>query len=301
MQLFPKTHFDFIGMRWACFAVSAILLGACVVSLVTKGVRYGIDFTGGTVLQVSFEKPLTLADFRSAVESSGLAEASLQHFSNSNTFTIRTQADAKQSAEAIEKDLAQIQGALPDNKMHEDSKEYVGPAVGKHLFRQALWAVVLSLAGIMLYLGVRFANPIWGVAGIIALFHDVLATYGLFSLLGIEIDLLIISAILTIGGYSIHDTIIIFDRMREKLKIMRREPLGQVINESMNETMSRTIITSGTVFIVVMILYLFGGKVLHHFAMAMAFGLVVGTYSSIGVAAPLVFEWTQRNAGKRGR
>ena len=127
-----------------------------------------------------------------------------------------------------------------------------------------------------------------------------MATYGFFSILGAEVDLLIISAILTIGGYSIHDTIVIFDRMREKLKIMRKEPLGKVMNESMNETLSRTIITSGTVLVVVSILYLFGGEVIHHFAMAMVFGTIVGTcYSSIAVAAPLVYEWNQRLVGSR--
>jgi preprotein translocase subunit SecF len=179
----------------------------------------------------------------------------------------------------------------------KNNKEFVGPSVGRYLFQRALLAICLSLAGIIIYLGFKFKDLIWGVAGIVALFHDVLATYGLFSLLGYEIDLLIISAILTIGGYSIHDTIIIFDRMREKLKIMRREPLGQVMNESMNETLSRTVITSGTVLVVVIILFFFGGKVIHHFAMAMVYGTIIGTYSSIAVAAPLVFEWNRRLSG----
>ena len=297
MQLFPKTNIDFLGMRWKFFALSALLLGGSIISLATRGVKYGIDFTGGTVLTVTFAQPLDLAALRAATAKAGLVEPGLQSFTGTNTFVIRFQSDAKQSAEAIETVLAALQAALPDNKLTVDNKEYVGPSVGRYLFQRALLVIVLSLAGIILYLGFKFKDLIWGVAGVIALFHDVLATYGFFSMTGYEVDLLIVSAILTIGGYSIHDTIVIFDRMREKLKIMRKEPLSQIMNESMNETLSRTIITSGTVLIVVTILYLFGGKVINHFALAMVFGCIVGTYSSIAVAAPLVFEWNEKLAG----
>jgi preprotein translocase subunit SecF len=300
MQLFPKTHFDFLGLRWRFFIISIVLLGASLISLATKGVHYGIDFTGGTVLQVNFEKPLDLGALRKAADAAGMPNASLQSYTGTNSFSIKIQSTVGQSAEELDRQITALQATLPDNKMRVDSKDFVGPAVGHHLFRQAIWAIVLSLAGIIIYLGFRFANPIWGVAGIIALFHDVLATYGLFSILGIDVDLLIVSAILTIGGYSIHDTIVIFDRMREKLKHMRKESMAQVMNESMNETLSRTIITSSTVLIVVSILYFFGGQVIHHFAMAMVFGAIVGTYSSIAVAAPLVYEWTQRSM-KGGR
>jgi preprotein translocase subunit SecF len=294
MHLFPKTHFDFLKYRWTYFVISAVVLGGSVVALFTHGVRYGIDFTGGTVVQLTFEKPLELKELREVVEKSGVHNAALQHYTGTNTFSVRMQAEANRSAEQLEKELSAIQAAIPGNKMSVDSKQYVGPSVGRHLFKQALWALILSLGGIIIYLGFRFANPVWGVAGIVALLHDVLATFGLFALMGYEIDLLIISAILTIGGYSIHDTIVIFDRMREKLRHMHRDPLYRVMNESVNETLSRTVITSMTVFVVVMILYLFGGPVIHHFALAMVFGCLVGTYSSVAVAAPLVYEWTQR-------
>ncbi|MBI5629422.1 MAG: protein translocase subunit SecF [Elusimicrobia bacterium] len=301
MHIFPKTHFDFLAWRRKFFFISALLLGGSIISLAVRGVKYGIDFTGGTVLQITFDKPLELSELRAAVEKAGLADAALQHFSGTSTFVIRIQADPNQSAEKIEKQLAAIQAAVGEDKFRVDNKEFVGPAVGKHLFRQALWAIVLSLAGIIVYLAFRFANPMWGVAGIVALFHDVLATYGLFSVLGAEVDLLIISAILTIGGYSIHDTIIILDRMREKMRIMRKDPLNVVMNESINETLSRTVITSLTVLAVVIIVFFFGGKVIHHFAMAMVFGVIVGTYSSIAVAAPLVYEWSlhSRTAAKK--
>ena len=299
MHLFPKTYFDFMKLRWYFFAVSAVLLGGSLLSLATRGIKYGIDFTGGTVVQVTFEKPLELKQLREVVEKVGIQNAALQHYTASNTFSIRIQSDIKRSAEQLEKELLAIQAAMANNKLTIDSKQYVGPSVGRHLFKQALLALVLSLGGIIIYLGFRFANPIWGVASIVALLHDVLATYGLFSLMGYEVDLLIISAILTVGGYSIHDTIIVFDRMREKLRHMRRESLYQIMNASINETLSRTVITSGTVLVIVMILYLFGGPVLHYFAMAMVFGAIVGTYSSIAGAVPLVYEWSVRSGGKK--
>jgi len=292
MQLFrQKSHIDFLGLRYKFFVVSAVLLGASFLSLAVRGVKYSIDFTGGTTVQVTFDQPVQVQDLRAAVEKAGITNAALQHYTDTNTFLIRIQADAQGSAEELEKQLQAIQAALPAAKMRVDSKSYVGPAVAKHLFQQALLAVVVSLAGIITYVAFRFNNPIWGVAHIIALLHTLIATYGLFSLLGTDIDLLIISAILTVGGYSIHDTIVIFDRMREKLQTMRKEPLAQVMNQSMNETLSRTVITSFTVFVVVTILYVVGGPVIHHFAMAMVFGTIVGTYSSIAVAAPLVYEW----------
>ena len=300
MQLFrEKTRIDFLGLRYKFFVISGLLLGASFLSLAVRGVKYSIDFTGGTTVQVTFSQPVEVQELRAAIEKAGIPNAALQHYTDTNTFVIRIQADVQRSAEELERQLQAIQAALPAAKMRVDSKSYVGPAVAKHLFQQALLAVVLSLAGIVVYVGFRFANPIWGVAHIIALLHTLIATYGLFSVLGTDIDLLIISAILTVGGYSIHDTIVIFDRMREKLRIKRKEPLAQIMNESMNETLSRTVITSFTVFVVVSILYVVGGPVIHHFAMAMVFGTIVGTYSSIAVAAPLVYEWEKTRPRRR--
>jgi preprotein translocase subunit SecF len=299
MQLFPKTHFDFLGLRWKFFAVSGILLGGSLISLMTRGVKYGIDFTGGTELQLSFQKPINTSNLRKALAAAGIENPAIQRYVGSNIFMVRVQAAKLASSEELDVKLNSLKNILAQNVLHIDSKSYVGPSVGKHLFQQALWAIILSLAGIIVFLGFRFSNPVWGLAGIIALFHDVLATYGFFSLMGFHIDLLIVSAILTIGGYSIHDTIVIFDRIREKLRVMRKESLRKVMDESMNETLSRTIITSSTVLIVVSILYFFGGKVIHHFALAMVFGTIVGTYSSIAIAAPLVYEWTLRNSAGR--
>ncbi|MBI5624853.1 MAG: protein translocase subunit SecF [Elusimicrobia bacterium] len=294
MQIIGKTAIDFVGNRWKLFLFSGILMGGSIVSLATKGLIFGIDFTGGTVVQVTFEKPMALGDLRKAVEESGISDASLQSFPKTNTFSIRLKTGEDASAVDIERHVAGIRKALGDSKFRVDSQEFVGPAVGKHLFRQALWAIVLSLLGIIVYIAFRFENPIWGVAGVIAIGHDVLATVGLFSITGSEVDLLIVSALLTIAGYSINDTIVIFDRMRELMKLYRHDPLDTVINRAVNETLSRTIITNGTVFTVVSILFLFGGKVIHNFAMAMVFGACVGTYSTIAIASPMVFEWYNR-------
>ncbi len=297
MELIPKTDFDFIGSRFKFFAFSGLLLAASAASLATKGINYGIDFTGGTMLQVAFERPITLAELRGAVEKTELKDASLQSFAGTSSFSLRLKSAEQQSAETLEKYASTLQAAVGANKFKVERQEYVGPAVGKHLFRQALWAIVLSLAAIVVYVAFRFDNPVWGLAGVLALGHDVLATYGLFSVTGAEVDLVIVAALMTIAGYSINDTIVIFDRMRENLRLKRGAPLGEIVNASINETLSRTIITNATVLVVVAILFLFGGKVIHNFAMAMVFGAVVGTYSTIAVAAPLVFEWSgKKNA-----
>ncbi len=289
-----RTNIDFVGKRWMFFAFSGFMILGSAVSVATKGLVYGIDFTGGTVLQVTMAKPITLGELREKVEESGIPDASIQSYSGTNTFSIRIKADAANSAGAMEAMKVSIQKALGDNAMRVDSQEYVGPTVGKHLFRQAMWAVILSLTGIVIYIAFQFSDPVWGLAGVIALGHDVFTTVGLFSIAGSEVDLLIISALLTIAGYSINDTIVIFDRMREKMRTARTLPMDQLINESINECLSRTIITNGLVFVAVVILFLFGGKVIHNFAMAMVWGAIAGTYSTIAIATPMVYEWQVR-------
>lgn len=289
-----KTTFDFVGARWKFFAASGLLMGITVVSLLTKGLIFGIDFTGGTVLQFALTNTVSLAEVRSALEANGVPDASLQSFKGSNSFSARIKSESALTAADIEKIVSGLQKTFQDNALIVERQEYVGPTVGSQLFRQAIWAILFSLSGIVVYVAFRFTNPIWGIAGVVALGHDVFLTLGLFSLFGSEVDLLIVSALLTIAGFSINDTIVIFDRMREKMHLMRHDPLDIVINDSINETMSRTLITNGTVFTVVTILFLFGGKVIHNFAMAMVFGSVVGTYSTIAIAAPMVYQWHVR-------
>ncbi|MEK7288203.1 MAG: protein translocase subunit SecF, partial [Elusimicrobiota bacterium] len=190
--------------------------------------------------------------------------------------------------------LARALGAIaPDGSSKILSKDFVGAVVGEKLRSQALMAILLSFLGIIVYVGFRFRNLVWGVAGVIALVHDVVATVGFLALTGYELDLVLVAALLTIAGFSINDTVVIFDRLRERLRIYTRETLQESINRSLNETLSRTILTSATVFFVTAVLCLWGGRSIHPFAVAMLFGVIVGVYSTIGVASNLVHSWSQ--------
>ena len=184
MQIIGKTNIDFVGNRWKLFALSIFLVGGSAAALAVKGLVYGIDFTGGTVIQLTFDKPMSLGDLRKAVEEGGIEDAAMQSFPKTNTFSIRVKGVEEMAATDIERDLAAIQKAVGDNRFRVESQEFVGPSVGKHLFRQALWAIILSLLGIIVYIAFRFENPIWGVAGVIAIGHDVFATAGLFAITG---------------------------------------------------------------------------------------------------------------------
>ena len=199
----------------------------------------------------------------------------------------------------VAKTMDALKNISPGAEPSLDRKDVIGPVVGKDLRRRTVWAIVFSLLGIVVYVAYRFENPIWAVAGVIALFHDVIGVAGLFAFLGLQMDLLIVTALLTIAGYSISDTIVVFDRMREKLRTVRGLPLDRLIDDSINETLLRTIITVLTVQIVSVVLFFFGGPVLHNFALAMVVGNLLGTYSSIGVAAPLVYEYQIRFGSRR--
>lgn len=292
MQIFQETpKFDFISKRLVYFAVSTVVLGASLAALLTRGLNYGIDFTGGSVVQLTYEAPLELADLRKDLGAAGFADASPQHFTGTNSFSIRIKGRADQSADTAEQFIKAMRAANQGRKFVVDQREYVGPTVGRHLYKRAMFAIVFSLLGIVIYVAFRFANPLWGLAGVAALAHDVIATLGLFSILGMEVDLVLVAAVLTIAGYSINDSIVVFDRMREKLRMLRSDSLGKIINVSINETLSRTLITSLTTFTAVIILFLIGGTVIHDFALTVTFGVLIGTYSSIAIAAPIVFQW----------
>ncbi|MFA6028981.1 MAG: protein translocase subunit SecF [Elusimicrobiota bacterium] len=292
MEFFhQRTHIDFIGNRYKFFAVSGIITILSVVVLAVRGLNYGIEFTGGNVTQITYEKPVAIHEVRLDAEKTASKDAGIQQFTGTNTFTIRIKGEGEGSAESVDKFLAELQAARPDNKFRIDQKDYVGPAVGKHLFRQALLAIVLSLLGIVVYVAFRFNNLVWGLAGVLSLVHDVLFLFAFYSFMRSEFNLTLVAAILTLAGYSINDTIVVFDRMREKMRIYRKENLGQVINQSMNETLSRTVITVLTVLIAVVALYIFGGPVIHDFAMGMTWGTILGCYSSVAIAAPLVYQF----------
>ena len=302
MKIFQKPPaYDFIGKRLMYFALSAVLIGLSTFFLATKGINWGIDFTGGSVVRLDFEKnPVTLIELRSMLKESGYSSAIPQRISQglaeSNSFQIRvktTESETADTAELFVTELIKIVGA---DRFTVESKEFVGPTVGRHLYKQAVFAVLFSMIAIVVYVAFRFSNPLWGVAGILALAHDVFCILGLIAATGKEFDLILVAALLTTAGYSINDSIVIFDRMREKLRVMRRETLSEVLNVSINETLSRTLITSMTTLFTALTLALLGGSVIHDFAVCLVVGVAIGTYSSIGICGSLVFQWTNRPA-----
>ncbi|HCJ67265.1 MAG TPA: protein translocase subunit SecF, partial [Elusimicrobia bacterium] len=282
MKFFKQTKIDFIGKRYIFFAISggAILLGA--LSLILKGgPRLGIDFTGGTLTEIKFKELPPLEQLRKIFADQGISISELQSFPYRHSILIRTKLTSQDEAEIIGKLRESLIQNFDEKYFEIERSEYVGPAIGRHLVKRAGLAILFSLLGIVIYVAFRFKSGVWGTAGVLALAHDVFVTLGIFSLLNREVTILVISALLTLAGYSINDTIVIFDRMRENLHLRRNLSLGELINFSVNETLSRTVITSLTVFLILLALFFFGGKVIHDFSFALLFGVVVGSYSTI--------------------
>jgi len=302
MKFFGKTNIDFIGKRRIAFAISLIIILAGIVSLViNKGPKYSIDFTGGVAMELDLTpvkdgaEIVKVQDIRDALTNAGIEDAEIQEIKGSEGkqfILIKTQVVGDMKDKTSTKVVDVIKKQFPNNIDEETLirlQEEVGPKIGDELKGKAILAIFWALMGIILYIWWRFEFS-FGLAAVAALFHDVLITIGIFSIFGKEISLSIVAALLTIVGYSLNDTIVVFDRIREDLKLYRKESYGSVINHSINETLSRTIITSLTTFIVVLSLYLFGGTVIHDFAFALLVGVIVGTYSSIFVASPLMVE-----------
>lgn len=300
-----KTSIDFIGMRRFSFILSAILilLGlAAFVAIMLGKAEMGIDFTGGTMLQGNFSQPIDISDLRSALVSNGFPEAKIQRLTTEgveNSYLIRVKTISEGLAvgdeTTVDKIMTVVGNAFPDNAFQKDSEHTIGPAVGETLRNQARWAVLLAVVGILIYISIRFDFR-FGIAATVATFHDVLTVLGIFWILGIEIDLLVITALLTLGGYSLTDTVVVFDRIRENLKLFRKKgDFVATINASINEVLSRTIMTSVTTLLVVVTLFVFGGEVLHSLSLALVLGILVGTYSSVFVASPIMVEWEARS------
>ncbi len=294
INLIKKTNIDFISKRYIFFAVSSLALAAGIVSVAVKGTNMGLDFTGGTMLQVKFVNPITIAEVRQAVKAADI-ETTIQTFTGRNAFALKVKGKQENVNEIADKILQGLKTNIPGNTFIEERRDYVGPVVGRDLSKKALFAIILSLFGIIIYVAFRFSNPIWGAAGVIALLHDVFVTFGAMSITNREVDLVVVAALLTIAGYSINDTIVIFDRMRENLNKFPKMRLGELVNVSINETLSRTLITNFTVLGVVAILFFFGGDVINNFAFAMLVGSISGTYSTIAIATPLVYQWERRS------
>jgi preprotein translocase subunit SecF len=300
MRFFSNTNIEFLRVRKIGFVFSGVLIMFGIISLILHGgLRYNIDFTGGTLVQLKFENNVKIEDIREALTSQGYGDAEIKHFGTENEVVIRT--GVNQSAEELSGRFEPIiKAALPDNPFVEQRLEKVGPKIGKELIVDAISAIFWALILILLYVMWRFELK-FALGAIIALMHDVFITLGIFSLLDIEISAPIIAAVLTIVGYSLNDTIVVFDRIRENLKVKQKDNLAflSIVNRSLNETLSRTIITSLTTLIVVTILFFFGGEVLRSFALALIVGIVIGTYSSIFVASPIVVEWQLKKASAK--
>jgi preprotein translocase subunit SecF len=297
VQFFKSIHIDFIGNRKKFFAISLFMAAVTIFAFVYRGgPNYGIDFTGGLLMQISFEKEVDLKDIRKAVEQSGINSFELQ--SSDNVVIIR----AKKSIKSQEdfKDLIKnsMQTKIPDNPMKVDRLEYVGPSVGKYLSKQALYAFLFAFLGMSVYVAFRFKSSLWGIATIIGIIHDVLLTFGFVVLVNKEVNITVIAALLTVAGYSINDTIVLFDRIKENLRLLAKEDFAKVINRSINEVLTRTVVTSLTVFIVAVSLFFYGGEVIHTFAYIMLIGTVLGVYSSLFICVPTVYEWEQRRKNR---
>jgi preprotein translocase SecF subunit len=288
-------NIDFVGMRKPAFALSAAIVALGLVAFVSTllgRANLGIDFVGGVAVQVKFERPVPLDEAREALASAGFPDAELQSSEGGSTILVRVKRSEVPLNEAADRVVAGLRTKFAGNPLTVESSSTIGPSVSADLKKNALVAVAISLGAIVLYLAFRFHSWRFGATATFATFHDVLAMLGVFWVLGKEINLLLVVALLTIAGYSLTDTVVIFDRIRELIaRTGGKRPLGEIINRSINEVLSRTIVTALTVFFCCVSLLVWGGDVLREFALALTIGVVVGTYSSVFVAAPIIYEW----------
>jgi preprotein translocase subunit SecF len=308
VELFRNANIDWLGKKWYFLGFSLIFSVAGLLSILFwHHVPLGVDFKGGTQVRVDFAQTPNDDHIREAMNKAGIHDALIQRISDpsghaaNKVIIALPQSSAADTAHDVGRE--RVESALATN--YHDSAftieqvDIVGPTAGKALQKQALLATVYSLIGMLIYLWFRF-ELIYGVAAVVAVFHDTLITIGAFSLTNQEITLTVIAALLTLIGYSMNDTIVVFDRIRENLALSRRESLADVVNRSINQTLSRTVIASGLTFLTVLSLYLFGGEVLHGFSFALVVGILIGTYSSIAVAAPMLVAYQEWRT-KRGK
>ena len=293
MRLIKETHINFIAVRRRTMILSLALIVVGLVSVaIHKGFNTGIDFAGGTLVEVRFEPAVPLEEVRAVVERAGFSGAEVTNFGSEEEILIKVKSIGE-AAEASERITLALREHFADSFNDTDGLrrvESVGPKIGGELKTAAFWAIIYSLAGIVVYISWRFEFR-FAIAAIIALIHDVLITLGFFSVTNREISIPVIAGILTVVGYSLNDTIVVFDRIRENLRSRKREGYENVVNGSINETLSRTIITSFTTLVVVLCLVILGGPVIRDFALTLLVGVIVGTYSSIFVASPVLVEW----------
>ena len=291
MQIFVNANYDFVGKRRWFYLVSGGFVVLSLISILFRGgLTYGIDFTGGTLVQVRFDKPVSVETVRKGLDEISLGNAVIQQFGDAQEYLIRLH-QAGDNPETLSKRVLAALGKASGGNVEIRRLEFVGPQVGRDLQLQALYAVLAGMAGILIYVAIRFHFRD-GVISVAAIAHDVIVTLGALSVTHREISLPVLAALLTIVGYSINDTIVIFDRIREtRAKGIRKgQNWADLVNAAMNQTLSRTVLTSFTVFLSALVLLLFGGEVLHDFSFALLVGVITGTYSSIA-AASLVMDW----------
>jgi preprotein translocase subunit SecF len=300
MEILKNPNFDIIGKARYFIALSVLVIVAGGVWMQRNGLLFGVEFQGGTQLIAHFSSAPDLKRIRGAVEEVAPG-AVIQTYdvAAKNQVLIRVAVTNEADITATtKKALAALETGYPENKVAGYSSETVGPVVGGELSKQAVRLVVLGLLCQLIYIGFRFKGAIWGTAATIAVLHDVLVTLSFLSFAGYEITLNVIAALLTLVGYSVNDTIVIFDRARENLRQKRKDPISKILNDSLNQTLTRTLISNGTTFLAILALYLFGGEALRGFGFTMVVGAVVGTYSTIYIASPIVILWDRLRSQK---
>jgi len=298
MELFRDTHFDFLGRKWWFILPSLILILAGLASIVSRGgPLYSIDFRGGAEMEVRWDGTPPIERIRAAVSSrlKGVSVVAGHDLTGSNEAIISAAIPAGEDLTGVRQTIDQALSTI-STRYSIRNFEVIGPQIGEDLRRQALMATAGASGGMLLYLSYRF-RTVYGVAAVLAMAHDAVITIGLFSLLKQEISLNVVAALLTLIGYSMNDTIMVFDRIRENRRMYGREPLAETINRSINQTLSRTVLTSGLTLLTALSLLLFGGQVLHGFSLALVIGIVVGTFSSIFIASPILLAWENWRAG----
>lgn len=304
MRLFEDPSFQFVNYRKVGYAISTVLLVISIGAIVFKGLSYGIDFNGGTEIVVEFDRDASVTEVRSILTSALGAQPEVKQFGLSRDLLIRT--DVEMETSVLQQTiLAELASAFPDNPSIIIKSDVVGPRFAEDLKRGALYAIIFSLVVIFLYILVRFRNFGYSVATVSAIMHDVIIILGLFTIFNeilpfsLDIDQTIIAAFLTIVGYSLNDTVVVFDRIRENSLIYKTMDFDEMVNKSINNTLSRTVVTSLTTLFVVIVLFIFGGEVLKGFAFALMVGIVLGTYSTLYIACPLLVDLKLKGVAKK--
>lgn len=277
-------NIDYMSQRWTALAFSGVLIAIILVSLAVQGLNYGLDFTGGTVIEVGYQESIDTADITKALDDAGLPGVTVQYFGSNRDVLLRIPPSGETNNAALSQKIFDTLSAAVGGKVEMRRVEFVGPQVGEELTEQGGLAVLYSVIGILIYVALRFEWR-FSVGAVAATLHDAIICLGVFSIFQLEFDLNVLASILTVIGYSLNDTIVIFDRVRENFRKVRKGTPLEIMNQSVNETMSRTIITAGTVFLVVVALYFFGGETLRGFSLVMIVGVISGTFSTIYIAS----------------